>query len=269
VGIVVRFDEYDALVRVWRRLFIRNLHFRDGFPWAEYFGNETRALIVANHGPIIGPLVWVAALFPRIVDLGCGHLTYSAIAHPIIRNIPIFARMVGYQKRQGKRLRADDYVELLQQGRLNILSVAPEGEYALYGNGVDIQPFRSARSLEIALRADCPIVLAVGSGFEHWQRTVSIEPRWRKRLAKRLALQIPFLDKLDEEALARADRISISGMFGRIPDFTVATELYQPVLTRDALSDDRATRDEQLWAEAERVRSQMKRMLADIRGVGL
>lgn len=266
---VIRFDEYDALVRVWRWLFIGNVHFKDGFPWAAYFNTERRALIIANHGPIIGPLVWVAALFPRIVDLGCGHLTYSAIAHPIIRNIPIFARMVGFEKRQGRRLRADDYVELLRRGRLNILSVAPEGEYAFYGNGVDIQPFRSARSLEIALRADCRIVLLVGSGFEQWQRNVSIEPRWRKRLVKGLALRIPFLDKLDDEALAQAEAISISGLFGRIPNFTVASELYEPELTCEALSDDRATRDEQLRVEAERVRIRMIRMLADIRANGV
>jgi hypothetical protein len=268
VALVVRFDEYDALVRVWRRLFIKNVHFRDGLPWETYFGTESRALIIANHGPILGPLVWVAALFPRIVDLGYGHLTYSAIAHPIIRNIPIFARMVGYEKRRGKRLRADDYVELFREGRLNILSVAPEGEYSLYGNGVDIQPFRSARSLEIALRADCRIVLAVGSGFERWQRNVSIQDRWRKQLVKRMTLLVPFLEKMDEEALARAERISVSGLFGRIPDFTVATEIYEPELSREALSDDRSTRDGQLWLEADRVRAQMKRMLADLRAEG-
>lgn len=171
---MVRFDEYDALVRVWRRLLIRNVHFRDGMAWAEHLETEKRALIVANHGPLLGPLAWVCAFFPRIVDLGYGHLTYSAIAHPIIRNIPIFARIVGFEKRGGKRLRTADYVELFESGRLNILSVAPEGEYSLYGNGVDIQPFRSHRSLEIAYRANCRIVLAVARGFEHWQRNISI-----------------------------------------------------------------------------------------------
>jgi hypothetical protein len=193
---------------------------------------------------------------------------WSALGGLLQENIPIFARMVGFEKRKGKRLGTADYIELFKSGQLNVLSVAPEGEYALYGNGVDIQPFRSAKSLEIALKADCRIVLAVGSGFEHWQRTLSIEQRWRKRLVKRLALKIPFLEGLDERALARAEQLSISGIFGRIPDFTVATALYEPELTVEALSTDRETRDEQLRVEAERLRSKMTRMLAEIRTEG-
>ena len=113
---MVRFDEYDGFLRACQRLFIGKVHFQDGFPWRTYFASEKRALIVANHGPILGPLVWVCALFPRIVDLGYGHFTYSAIAHPIIRNIPIFARIVGYEKRGEKRLRASDYIELFEEG---------------------------------------------------------------------------------------------------------------------------------------------------------
>lgn len=262
---MVRFDAYDKLVRICQRFFVENVHFRDGFPWEELFKTEKRALFVANHGPILGPLVWVMAVYPRIVDLGYGHLTYSAIAHPIIRNVPIFARMVGFEKRQGERLRTADYIELFKEGRLNILSVAPEGEYSLYGNGVDIQPFRSARSLEIALRADCHIILAVGKGFEQWQRNVSIEESWRKGLVKRIAAGVPFLDKLDEEALEEAKQLSVSGFFGRIRDFYVASELYEPELTAETLADDRETRDEQLRVEAERMRLQMVRMLEELK----
>ena len=262
---MVRFDEHDRLARALQRLCIGKVHFKDGFSWAEQFKAENRALIVANHGPIIGPAVWAMAVFPRIVDLGYGHLTYSAIAHPMIRNIPLFARMVGYEKRKGQRLRAADYIELFKSGRLNIVSVAPEGEFSVYGNGVDIQPFRSPRSLEIALEAGCRIILLVGQGFEKWQRNISIEAGWRKQLVRFLALRIPFLDKVDEAALGRARQLSVSGLFGRIPDFYVASEIYEPELTAAALARDREVRDEQLWREAGRMRRQMVRMLEDLR----
>jgi len=257
---MIRFDAYDEYLRILQRLFIREVHFLDEFSWPAYFEMRQRALIIANHGPFIGPFVWAMAVFPRVVDLGYGHFTYSAIAHPLVRNVPVFARMVGYERRGEDRLRVADYIELLRDGRLNIVSVAPEGEYSIYGNGVDIQPFRSPRSLEIALEADCPIILMVGRGFERWQRSVSIEPGWRKELFKALALRVPFLDKLDEAALADAKQLSISGIFGRIPDFYIASEKYEPELTRSSLAEDRAERDRQLWAEAERVRTRMQRM---------
>jgi hypothetical protein len=261
---MVRFDEYDSLARALRTLLIGKVHFRDGFDWNETFETERRAMIVANHGPILGPIAWVAALFPRIVDLGFGHLTYSAIAHPVIRNIPIFARMVGFEKKANKRLRVADYVELLESGRLNVLSVAPEGEYSVYGNGVDIQPFRSHRSLEIALKAKCNIVLAVARGMEHWQRTISIESPQRKRVAKAIMLKVPFVNTLDEEALDAAERLSISGFFGRIPNLYVATELYEPELRLEDLSEKREVRDEQLRIEGERMRRHMIALLESL-----
>ncbi len=262
---MVRFDEYESLVRACRRLCIRNVHFHDGFSWETYFRTEKRALIVANHGPFLGPLAWVAALFPRLIDEGYGHYTYSAIAHPIIRNIPVFARLVGFEKKDGRRLRAADYVDLFESGRLNILSVAPEGEYALYGDGVSIQPFRSHRSLEIGLRAECRFVLAVARGLEHWQRSVSIAAPWRKQLVRALAARVPFLDRMDEEALEAATQLSLSGFFGRIPDLHIASEIYEPALTADELADDRETRDEQLRVEGERMRREMMRMLDELR----
>ena len=262
---MVRFDEYDALIRTCQKLFIKRVHFRDGFRWQDYLRTEKKGLIVCNHGPIIGPFVWIMALLPRIIDLGYGHLIYSAIAHPIIANVPIFARMVGFEKKNGKRLRTADYIELFNSDQLNVLSVSPEGEYSLYGNGVDMQPFRSARSIEIAVRANCRIILVVGRGFEHWQKNFSIKDSWRKQLVKKVAKKIPFLDKLDESALEHADQLSISGVFGRIPDFYVSSELFEPELTAESLAEDRTTRDKQLWVEAERMRLQMVRMLEELK----
>lgn len=262
---MIRFDEYDTLARLLRRLLIRNVHFRDGFVWEDTFAREPRALFVASHGPLLGPIAWAAALFPRIVDLGFGHLQFSAIAHPVIRNVPIFARMVGFERRGNARLRAADYVELFESGQLNILSVAPEGEYCLYGNGVDIQPFRSPRSLEIALLAKCRVVLAVARGLEHWHRSLSIESRLRKRVVGQVMRRVPFVDRLHEEALEEANHLSISGVYGRIPDLYVATELYEPELRVTDLAQDRASRDEQLRVEGERMRRQMMRMVDSLR----
>jgi hypothetical protein len=263
---MVRFDKYDTLVRVLRRLLVGNVHFRDGFRWEEYFKTEKKALIVANHGPIIGPLVWVMAIFPRIVDLGFGHLTYSAIAHPLVLNIPLFAQVVGFEmKKDGKRLHTGDYVDLFNSGQLNVLSVAPEGEYSLYGNGIDVQPFRSYRSLEIALRGDCRIILVVAKGLERWQRNVSIEAGWRKRLLKSLALKIPFIDKLDQDALEEATQVSVSGIFGRIRDLYVASEIFEPELKAADLSEERTRRDEQLRIEGDRMRAQMIKMVEGLK----
>jgi hypothetical protein len=262
---LVRIDQFDRFVRILRRILIRKVHFFDGMPWKDYFETDDKALIVFNHGPSIGPLVWVLSLFPRVVDMGYGHLHYSAIAHPIISNVPFFARMVGFEKRGGARLGVEDYVDLFNANKLNLLSVTPEGEFSLYGNGVDVQPFRSPRGLEIALRAKCRIILVVGKGFESWQRNISIEAAWKKRIFRWMAMKLPFVDRLDETALAQAEQLSISGILGRIPDFYVSSAVYEPRLTLETLSRNKKTRTRQLWTEADRMRQEMIVMLDDLK----
>lgn len=261
---MVRLDQFDKYVRPLQRLFIRRVHFIDGMPWQDLLTKENKGLIVLNHGPIIGPFVWIIAVLPRIVDMGYGHLKYSAIAHPIIRNVPFFAKMVGFEKRGGKRLGVDDYVRLFDNDELNLVSVTPEGEFSLYGNGVDMQPFRSPRGLEIALRARTRIILMVGKGFESWQTNVPIDKPWQKRMVRWFARRIPFLDRLDEEALGQATKLSISRIFGRIPDFYVSSEMYEPELKLEDLSEDRETSRKQLWEEAERMRQRMIAMLDEM-----
>lgn len=261
---MVRLDQFDKYIRPLQRLFIRKVHFIDGVPWQDYLKTEDKGLIVLNHGPMIGPFVWIIAVLPRIVDMGYGHLMYSAIAHPIVRNVPFFARMVGFEKRGGKRLGVDDYVTLFNDNKLNLVSVTPEGEFSLYGNGVDMQPFRSPRGLEIALRAKTLIILMVGKGFESWQTNVPIDKPWQKRIVRWIASKIPFLDKLDEDALAQAKQLSISRVFGRISDFYVYSELYEPELKLEDLSEDLETRKKQLWKEAERMRQRMIAMLEEL-----
>lgn len=262
---MVRIDKYDRLLKIFRRLLIGEVHFIDGLSWEENFQREEQAMVVLSHGPIFGPLAWVITILPRVTDLGFGHLIYTGIAHPIVSNIPIFERIVGFQKSGGKRLTVDDYVALFKSGRLNLLSVSPEGEFSLYGNGVDIQPFRSPRALEIALRVNCPIILIVGKGFEVWQRPLDIRARWRKALVKWLALKIPFLDRLDEGALDGADTLSLTGIFQRIPHFHVYSKRYEPKLTGQELSREKETRDRQLWAEADRMRLEMMAMMEELK----
>lgn len=258
---MVRLDQYDTLARLLRPLLVRRVHFRDGLDWQEHFASEPRTLLVANHGPLLGPLAWVPAIVPRMVDLGFGHLRYSAIAHPIVRNVPLFARMVGFEHWGRGRLGVEDYVELFRAGRLDVLSVAPEGEFSLYGNGVDIQRFRSYRSLEIALRADCAIVLVVAVGLEHWHVPVPLGGRLGRKAFKRVAELVPFVDRLHEDALDQATHLSVSFIYRRIPDLYVATERYHPALGAAELASEGAVRDEQLRVEGERMRRQMMRMV--------
>jgi hypothetical protein len=159
----------------------------------------------------------------------------------------------------------EDYVSAFKDNNLDALVVAPEGEYCLYGNGIDIQPFRSPRSIEIALKADCEIVLSVAKGFECWQKNIDVRSPLRKLLIKTLAFPPPRLFTTDEEYLEKAENFSIQLPPKRVKDFYIYSKIYKPVLKAEDMSDDEDVRLKQLWIEAEMMREEMQKMIDELK----
>ncbi len=258
---MVSIDSVALVARASRKMLTKRVHFVDDFSWHEYFSKKRRTLMVVNHGPLYGPVLFFGGIVPRLADMGLGRMTYAGIAHPIVFTFPGVARQFGVSRRGRERYNVEDYVRLFQEEGLDALVVAPEGEYCIYGNGLDIQPFRSPRSLEIALRCDCRIMLAMGKGFETWQRNISIKAPWRKKVIRAGSMLLPNVDRLDEEYLEKADRYSVQLMPLRVRDFYICSRLYEPKLRAEDLADDIETRRQQLGVEAERMRSQMQVMV--------
>ena len=198
--------------------------------------------------------------------MGFGHLNYASVAHPLVLGMPGVAKLVGLPLNEGqKRYHVDDYVRLFEEQDLDVLAVAPEGEYSMYGNGLDIQPFRSPRSLEIALKADCEIILVTCRGYELWQKNIDIQAPWKKKILKKAMLMVPFLDKIDDEYLQQANQYSMHWMTRRIPDFYVYSKKYEPLLKKEDLHDDLTLRKEQLQKEADRMRHTMQAMVNELK----
>ena len=66
-------------------------------------------------------------------------------------------------------------------------------------------------------------------------------------------------------ALEQAEQLSINWIWRRIPDFYVYSQLYEPELTLDTLSDDKTTRMKQLWQEANRMRNRLQGMVDELK----
>ncbi len=260
-----RVSELATLARLFRLLFIKRLHFIDDFSWDEYFSSNQRTLFVINHGPACGPALFHLGIIPRLEDMGYGDLTYCGIVHQMLFNLPGGPRYGGIPKKGKKRYSVEDYVQVFEKEGLDTLVVAPEGEHCIYGNGLDIQPFRSPRSLEIALRAGCRIVLVMGKGFELWQKNVCIKDLWKKQLIQTCAEMLPRFDNIDEELLLKSDALSVQLMPWRVPDFHIYTQHFVPELKAGDLARDLTKRRAQLWIEADRMRAQMQKMVDELK----
>lgn len=262
---MIRIDKVATIARLHRLFFIKKVHFIDTFSWKEHLSSGKKTLLVINHGPPHGPLAFFCSMVPFIDDLGFGNITFSGVPHPVLYRLPGLFRQFKLPVKKRGRYSVDDYVKAFKQHDLDALVVAPEGEYCLYGNGIDIQPFRSPRSIEIALRADCEIILAMGKGFEIWQKNISIESPLRKIAIRTLALPpAPFL-KLDTEQLEKADNFSLQMHPRRIKNFYIYSKKYKPILKPEELSEHEEEKREQLRVEAERMRGEMQSMVDELK----
>lgn len=76
--------------------------------------------------------------------------------------LPIADRLVQTTAETG----VDDLVHKLTRDGFNDCGIMPEGEYSNVGNGIDIQPFRSHRFIEAAVRAEVPVLLLAHSATD-------------------------------------------------------------------------------------------------------
>ncbi|MCU0821860.1 MAG: hypothetical protein MUC95_05220, partial [Spirochaetes bacterium] len=135
----------------------------------------------------------------------------------------------------------------------------------LYGNGLDIQPFRSPKSIEIAFKSGCQIVLSVAKGFESWQKNIDISSPLRRLFIRTLGFPLPHIFDIDAEYPEKAGNFSVQLPPRRVKDFYIYSRLYSPQLKADDLSDDDEVRLNQLWAEAGRMREEMQKMADELK----
>lgn len=262
---MIQIKNAATFARMHRLLLIKNLHFIDTFSWKDHLTSGKKTLLVISHGPPFGPILYLSAMIPYFDDNGCGDISFSIIPHPILHRLPVTFNACSLPAGFKRRYSVVDYVSAFKDDNLDALVVAPEGEYCLYGNGIDIQPFRSPRSIEIALKADCEIVLSVASGFESWQKNIDIKSPFRRLLVKTLGFPPPRLFIVDEEHFEKAETFSMQLPPRRIKDFYVYSKFYKPLLKADDLSDDEDIKIKQLWTEAERMREEMQKMADELK----
>ncbi|MBF0237642.1 MAG: hypothetical protein HQM12_08050 [SAR324 cluster bacterium] len=258
-------QQIATVSQVLLSMFVKEVDYLDDFDMGDYMGTQTRTIAVFNHGPFSGPLASACAMISRMNKLGFGHKRFNSIAHPIVMSFPGLAKALGLPMHGKKRFGVEDYIQLFEDNQMDFLGVAPEGEYSMYGNGLDVQPFRSPKSIEIALRARCDIMLVICKGFEKWQKTINIQQPWRKKLLKSIMLAQPFVDKIDDAFLKNADHYGLPWLMTRIPHLTVYTKRYYPQLQAEDLGHDPKVRRQQLQVEADRMRSVMQDMVNQLK----
>lgn len=209
-------------------------------------------LIIMNHGPMLGPAPALTALVRTMVRHGGGERVPFGVTwrgfHRLPGVGPLAQRLVQTTADSG----VDDLVAKLGGATFNDCAIMPEGEYSNVGNGIDVQPLRSHRFIEAAVRAQVPVLLLAHSGTERLGRPVPIP-----RAARFLVARLP--DHL-RRAIDQSGVVSLPWLLGaRIPQLGLACELYQPDLSPEALAEPGSA--QRVAANARHVRARLQRLV--------
>lgn len=144
--------------------------------------DNPRLIVVFNHS---SPLSWIPApclLAAHINARGGGGRTPIAVMDRFFFSVPGLKQIATYITQSSKPLSFHQLVDHFENLKTADLVVFPEGSNAFFGRPSELQPFRSTRFIEIAVRTKTPILLCVHRGSENWGKTITIDQSWLRHI---------------------------------------------------------------------------------------
>ena len=219
---------------------------------ATIVSGHPRLLVVMNHGPMLGPAPALTAMVRTMAHNGGGERIPFGVAWRGFYRLPGLGRLASRLTQVAGETGVEAVVERLTSGPFNDCVLMPEGELCNAGNGVDVQPFRSHRFVEVAARAGVPILLLAHSGSERLGHPVAV-PAAASGLVGRLPEHM-------RRAISQSGVVSLPWVFsGRITRLGLACELVEPGINGAALEQPDAA--QQTAVAARRIRARLQRLV--------
>jgi hypothetical protein len=216
---------------------------------------ENRMVVVVNHAT---PLSWIPAmclLATKVAKAGGGDRVPMGIVDKWFYSNPLTTMIAVYLTQSEKFLNFDQLILKFKKTKKVDLVVFPEGAHSFFEMNQSIKTFRSSRFIELAIKTDSPILLAVHKGSETWSKTFPVPAQigalimafsefFGKKILEHGSIGVPWIDKMDE--------------------FKMHVEFYNLSLKQKDLKDDLEERKAQLKLEAEKIKIKMQEIWNDL-----
>jgi hypothetical protein len=240
-------------------LIAKSTRFRSRPGLAEILEKNPRLVVVFNHSAPLSWLPAIALLTAHACARGGGARRPMGVMDRFFFSVPGL-RAIAHQLTQSDRpLGFHELIAKFRTSKTDIV-IFPEGSNCFFGDPAEMQPFRSPRFVELAIRSATPILLCAHRGSESWARVVPVDSRWTDKL--------DFLPKLAADFLGA--RLKATGLLAiptlpkPLDHFEMVCELYHPTLNESDLSPEPDVANEQIRQEADLVHAKMESMLAEI-----
>lgn len=227
---------------------------------AKVLEENPKLVIAFNHA---SPLSWLPA-----VSLLCAHVTARGggsripmgVMDKIFFSLPGIKKLAHQITQTERPLGFSELHDAFLKGNVTDVIVFPEGSNCFFGRPEELQPFRSPKFVELAIRARAPILVCVHRGSERWAQALPI----KEEIIEKLDLLPKFAYDFLESRLKRTGLFTLPLFPKPMERFEMLCEVYQPTLKEEDLSHDLNERRAQIKSEADKIHQKMESMLAEL-----
>jgi hypothetical protein len=247
-------DSIEFLTAI-HKTFVKNYSFQSNPDLREII-NEPRTIIVTNHAT---PLSWIPVMTTLSLEFyqsGGGHRTPRGIVDRWFYSNPFTQPIAEFLTQSDRPLNFDQIIESFVHSTATDLVISPEGANTFFGNVHEVQEFRSHRYLEIAVRAQCPILLVSHKGSESWCLPIA--------LPKEVTPFVKVFSDFFGTRLEQFGKINLPLPPHQIESFKVKCQLYHPKLKIQDLPQDKNERKDLVTSESLQIKDHLSQMLSEI-----
>ncbi len=244
--------EYQPLLSSLLRLMVEDIDFKSEIPLRSILKNP-RLVVVINHSTPISWLPAICLLTEKVCRAGGGRRTPRGIIDKFFYKFALLRTLAEYISQSSEPQSFDELLGSFKDAESTDLIVFPEGAMTFFGNLEEVQPFRSPRFVELAIRAQAPILLVVHQGTEDWNIPFPIP----KDLVGWVQMISPFFG----QKFAEESTVNLPVRLKKVPRYRMRLKLYSPALYESDLAENPLERRQQISEEATKIRELMQEML--------
>jgi 1-acyl-sn-glycerol-3-phosphate acyltransferase len=241
-------------------LIAKKTRFRSRPGLAEVLAEHPRLIVVFNHSTPLSWLPAIALLTAHTCARGGGSRRPMGVMDRFFFSVPGL-RAIAHQLTQSDHpLGFEELITKFRTAQGTDIVIFPEGSNCFFGDPAEVQPFRSPRFVELAIRTGTPILLCAHRGSEKWAHAVHVD----ESLTSKIDLLPPVIADFLGKRLRETGLLTVPRIPTQLDHFDMLCELYKPALAEADLEGDPSLAREQIAAEADRVHAKLEAMLAEI-----
>jgi 1-acyl-sn-glycerol-3-phosphate acyltransferase len=241
-------------------LIAKKTRFRSRPGLAEILAENPRLIVVFNHATPLSWLPAIALLTAHTCARGGGTRRPMGVMDRFFFSVPGL-RAIAHQLTQSDRpLGFEELIAKFRDSQGTDIVIFPEGSNCFFGDPSEVQPFRSPRFVELAVRSGTPILLCAHRGSEKWAHAVHVDAS----LTSFIDVLPDVVSKFLGRRLRETGLLTIPRIPTQLDRFEMLCELYTPSLKESDLDTDSTKAREQIANEADLVHAKLEAMLAEI-----